>query len=125
MVAAAVEQALVVHLAVGLVDVFREMGLEEVLGERRMGLDQPVDVLLAQQVADRIVDRDDRRLLAVLAHEGNDAEAVPLTPEIDDHILAVPRFEGDPDTTLLDDPERVARWTILLQDDHVLGVELQ
>ena len=124
MVAAAVEEALGVHLSVGLVDILREMGLQQVFRDGGMVVDQAVDGLLVQEVADGIVDSDDGRLLPVLAHERDEAEGVPLAPVINDHVLAVLGLHGDPDAALLDDLEAVAGEIVLLQNDRALGIEL-
>jgi len=113
-----------VHLAVGLVDVLGEMGLKEVLRERRMRFDDPVQMFLIQEVTDGVVNGDDGRLLPVLAHERNDAEGVSLAPEVDNHVLSRFRLDRDPHAALLDDPKGVARRSVLLQDDRVLGIEL-
>ena len=79
-IAAPVKQALVLHLPVDLVDVLGEMGLQEILGERGVHLDQFPDLVPAEQVADRVLEGDDRGLLPVLADERHEAEGVPFAP---------------------------------------------
>ena len=122
-VAASVEEALRLHLSVGLVDIFRKVGLQQVFSDRGVVVDQAVDGLLVQEVADGIVDSDNGRLLPVLAHERDEAEGVAFSPVVNDHVLAVLGFDRDPDAALLDDLQAAAGRTVLLQNDGALGVK--
>jgi hypothetical protein len=124
-VAPAVEHALVLHLAIGAVDILGDVRFQEILGERKVRIEELQEHLFTEKVADGIFHGSDVGPDPVLAHERKETEGVALAAVVDHYFAAVLGDHRDLDPAFFDDPERVARRSVLLQDHHVLGIELQ
>ena len=123
--AAAGQHAARAHLVDRLVEVLGQEGAVQVLADQGVGVEEPAEVGLADEVADRVARRDDVRARAVPRVERDEADDVALGAVVDEGLLALGRAHEDLGAALLDHEQVLARRAVLLEDHRAVRVVLQ
>ena len=108
------------HVREGRVDELRQERFQVVLHESGIRLEQGQDLVPVDLVDGGVLDGDHVGPGLVRAHEGEEAEDIPLGPVVEDDFLLAGAHE-DLDAALPDDHEQGARRAVLAKDDRLFG----